>query len=449
MLAEVLIFVPSVARFRADYLQARLERAQIASLALLGNDMLDMDLEKELLQNAGVYNVVLVRDQSRQLMLSSPVPAQSTQTYDMRGTTALQLIRDAMVCLAGADGGVIRVVGSPVRDGGTLIEVTMNNDDLRSAMVDYGLNILMLSLVISVITASLLFFAVRGMLVMPIRNLVKVMKGYAAQPEDARRVIEPKASVIELNEAETVLKELQTQLTGSLRQKERLAQLGSAVAKISHDLRNILTTAQLFADGMESSEDPRVKRAAPKLVNSISRAVALCEGSLAFGKSEEPPPALAWFDVQELVDDVFEGERLAARGAPVTFDLNLPPAMQVRADPEQFFRVLTNLVRNARQAITASGKPGLIQVDGTEDQGAWTLRVSDSGPGLPTKALEHLFTPFQGGIRKGGSGLGLAIASELIRGHGGTLTLEKSDSTGTDFLITLPKKPVVFEEAAE
>jgi len=449
MLAEVLIFVPSVARFRADYLQARLERAQIASLALLGNDMLDAELETELLTNAGVFNVVLVRDQSRQLMLSSPVPAQSTRTYDMRDAGALTLIRDAMMCLVGNDGEVIRVVGSPVRDGGTLIEVTMDNGELRAAMIEYGLNILWLSLVISVITASLLFFAVRRLLVMPIRNLVSVMKGYAAAPEDARRVIEPKATVIELNEAERVLKDLQTQLTGSLRQRQRLAQLGSAVAKISHDLRNILTTAQLFADGMESSEDPRVKRAAPKLVNSISRAVALCEGTLAFGKSEEPPPALAWFDMDTLVEDVFEGERLAAQDAPIEFKSDLPVAMQVRADPEQFFRILTNIVRNARQAIAASHQPGSICVVGLENNDSWALRVTDTGPGLPPKAREHLFKPFQGGIRKGGTGLGLAIASELVRGHGGILALERSDDEGTVFLITLPKTPVHFEEAAE
>ena len=126
MLAEVLIFVPSVARFRADYLQVRLERGQIASLALLGNDMLEMDLEEELLENAGVYNVVLVRDDYRQLMLSSPIPSEVDATFDMRGATAFELIRDAIACLSFADEKVIRVIGSPVQDGGTQIEVTLD-----------------------------------------------------------------------------------------------------------------------------------------------------------------------------------------------------------------------------------------------------------------------------------------------------------------------------------
>src|SRR6056297_2169188 len=84
MIAEVLIFVPSVARFREDYLLARLERAQIASLALEADDMISRDLERELLRNAEVYNVVLRRDEIRQLALSSPIPSPISATFDLR-----------------------------------------------------------------------------------------------------------------------------------------------------------------------------------------------------------------------------------------------------------------------------------------------------------------------------------------------------------------------------
>ena len=307
-------------------------------------------------------------------------------------------------------------------------------------MIDYGLRILALSAVISVMTALLLFFAVRRLLVVPIRKLVDHMTTYAEAPEDARRVIAPSASVIELRDAEEALKSLQKQLTGALRQKERLAQLGGAVAKVSHDLRNILTTAQLFADRMEDSKDPAVARAAPKLVGSISRAVNLCEGTLAFGKAEEPPPALARFALRSLVDDVIEGERIAVGDeAEISFLADVSAGLTIRADSEQLHRVLANLVRNARQAIVATGAPGTIEIGAGEDEGAWWLRVGDTGPGLPPKAREHLFTPFQGGARKGGIGLGLAIAAELVRGHGGRLELSRSDEDGTEFLIRLPK----------
>ena len=89
MLAEVLLFVPSVARFRESYLLARLERAQIASLALLADDMISPELEQELLTNAGVFNVVLRRDAVRKLMLSSEIPGMISATYDLQSPSFL------------------------------------------------------------------------------------------------------------------------------------------------------------------------------------------------------------------------------------------------------------------------------------------------------------------------------------------------------------------------
>ncbi|GAA0308701.1 sensor histidine kinase [Rhodovulum strictum] len=445
MLAEVLIFLPSIARFREDYLLSRLERAQIASLALLVTDeMIDEDIEAELLANAGVYNVALRRDQARELVLSSPIPEPVHQSYDLRDPGAVELIVDALHELTDPVPRVIRVIGEPVRDAGLLIEVTMGTESLRAAMIEYGLRILWLSAVISVMTALLLFLAVQRLMVTPIRRVVRAMQLYAEAPEDTRRIISPTARVRELNEAETALQSLQNELTGALRQKERLAQLGAAVAKISHDLRNILATAQLFADRMEASEDPGVKRAAPKIVGAISRAVNLCETTLAFGRAQEPPPRLERVRLAAIVNDVVDAERLAAGDEDISFAEDVPAGLVLRADPEQLHRVLTNLIRNARQAILASGKPGEIGIRAEEDEATWTIHVTDTGPGLPPKAREHLFQPFQGGTRKGGTGLGLAISVELVRGHGGALVLRRSDATGTDFEIRLPKSEAVL-----
>ena len=439
MLAEVLIFVPSIARFREDFLLLRLEKAQIASLALLATDgMLSAELEAELLANAGVLNVVLWRDQIRQLILSSPMTEDISATYDLRFATPLHLMRDALVVLVDRQEHSIRVIGNPVQDAGSLIEVTMPTGPLRHAMLDYGLRILVLSAIISVVTAALLFLAAQRLLVQPIRRVVRHMALYAEAPEDARRVIAPTSGVSELRDAEEALLSLQTQMTGALRQKERLAQLGSAVAKISHDLRNILTTAQLFADRIERSADPAVARIAPKLVGSITRAVSLCESTLAFGKAEEPPPRLSRLALRPLIEEVIEAEALGERPG-ITCLVDVPAGLNLRADAEQLYRVLANLMRNAMQALEATGKEGVIEVSGGESEAEWWIRVGDSGPGLPPRARDHLFTAFQGGTRKGGSGLGLAIAFELVRGHGGRLELLRSDETGTEFMIHLPK----------
>ena len=442
MLAEVFIFVPSVARFREDYMLNRLERAQIASLAVLAeDDMVEPMLEYELLKNAGVYNVVLHRDDARELMLSSEIPGEVAATYDLRETSAFDLIAQAMATLFNPRDEVIRVMGRPVQDAGLLIEVTMPTMPMRQAMIDYGLRVLALSAVISAFTAALLFLTVRGFLVKPIKGVVRAMQSYAAAPEDARRIIVPSADVTELREAEETLRQLETEMTQLLRQKDRLAALGSAVAKVSHDLRNILASAQLFADRMEQSEDPAVRRLAPKLLGSISRAVSLCESTLAFGKAEEPAPRLDRVALARIVGDVVEQERLTAH-PEIRFEDDVPPGLTVRADPEQLWRVLSNLVRNARQAIEAQGGGGTIRVGAGEDAECWRIAVSDDGPGLPPKAREHLFAAFTGGTRKGGTGLGLAIAQELVRGHGGRLDLVRTGAEGTTFAIELPKSVV-------
>src|SRR6056297_3901027 len=362
MLAEVLIFVPSVARFREQFLADRLQRAQIASLGLLTGGEVSAELEEELLRNAEVFNVVLRRDAARQLVLSSPVPSPVSQSFDLREATALTLVGDALRRLADPEPQVIRVIGEPVRMGGQLIEITLDTTGLRTAMIDYGLRILWLSLVISIITAGLLFVVVQCFVVRPIRRVVAAMRAYAADPEDARLMIAPSSGITELREAEESLHSLQRQMTAALKQKEHLAQLGGAVAKISHDLRNILTSAQLFTDRLELSDDPRVQRMAPKLVNSLTRAVHLCESTLAYGKAEEPGPTLAQVRFADIVADVIDSERLSTGDADISFSEDVPADMVLRADAEQLYRVIANLVRNARQAIVNTGKSGEISV---------------------------------------------------------------------------------------
>ncbi|WP_371157684.1 sensor histidine kinase [Jannaschia sp. 2305UL9-9] len=441
MLAEVLIFLPSIARYRVEFLTNRMERAQIAALALLGADeMIDPQVEAELLENAGVLNVVLRRDTMRQLVLSSDLPGPVTQTIDLRNSDPWVLIRDAMLRFTSTSPSVIRVIAEPARAGGVQIEAAIDTRDLQAAMFAYGINILWLSLVISVITSIFLFLAVRRLMVVPIKSLVSQMNAYAAAPEDARRVIEPKSRIKELREAERTLQSLETQLTQSLRQKERLAQLGSAVAKISHDLRNILTTATLLGDRLEMVDDPTVKRVAPKLVASLTRAVNLTEGTMAFGRAEEAPPALQQIPAPDFLSEVCEGEQLAVDAEAVAIRHEADPHMMLRADPEQLHRVVGNLIRNARQAIQATGQPGEITVRASEDADGWHIRICDTGPGLPQRAQDNLFQAFQGNVRKGGTGLGLVIARELVQGHGGDLTLERTGEEGSVFLIYLPRE---------
>ncbi len=440
MLAEVMIFVPSVARFREDYLRERLERSQIASLTLLAapDDMVASELRQELLANADVFNIVLRRDEMRELVLASPMPHAVDLVVDLRETTAWSLAHGAFDTLMNGGDRVILVMGEPVKGGGVLIEATMAEGPLKAAMIDYGKRIFFLSFGLSLAIAGMLFFAIRRLIGSPINRVVRQIQNFQSAPEDSRQIIEPKAGVTEFYKAEVALAEMETELNASLLERKRLVALGGAVSKISHDLRNILTTTQLLADSMEMSKDPRVQRIAPKLVNSLSRAVNLCERTLSFGKAEEADPIHASFAAHQLIDDVVEAERLAIGEANVKIAMKVPPKMMLWADQEQLFRVISNLTRNARQVLVAGKKGGDIIISASEGDGNSVITIQDTGPGLPPKARENMFKPFEGSARAGGTGLGLAISAELIANHNGTLEMTDSTDQGTTFQITLP-----------
>ncbi|MEZ5724688.1 MAG: HAMP domain-containing sensor histidine kinase [Paracoccaceae bacterium] len=455
-LAEIFVLIPSVSNFRLDYLQTRLEKAQIASLTLLATDdnqNIAAELESELLANAGVYNVVLRRDDVRQLVLSSPLPGPIAATYDLRDDSWMAAALAGIRQLFDRKDEVIRVIGAPVNHAGQLIEITLSTAPLRAAMAEFGFRVLVSSAVLIALTAALLNLAAQRLILKPIRRVISHMAKYADAPNDPRLIITPDARISEVREAEAALALMQTTVTQSLKQKERLAGLGQAVAKISHDLRNILTTSQIFADRLEDSADPAVRKAAPKLVNSISRAVNLCETTLAFGKAEEPAPTLSRFALRDLVEEITEAETLLSETADgarlVEFITDVSANLVIRADRDQLHRVLSNLIRNGRQAIEATGRSGTIEIAATEGEQDWLIRVGDTGPGLPQKARDYLFQPFTGGTRKGGTGLGLAIAADLIGGHGGKLELMRSDETGTEFRISLPRGALVENLALE
>jgi len=439
MIAEVLLFVPSVSNFRLGYLQDRLELAQLASLALLAtpDDMVAPELADELLKNAEVLNIVLRRDAVRELVLAMPISKPISETFDLRDPGFFGPIKDAVVCAFGKPGNVIRIIGQPVKDAGIQIEIVMNEAPVKAAMLEYSRNVLFLSLVVSLVTGGLLFLSLQALIARPITTVISSMTRFRNNPEDASNVIKPDASISELREAETALHDMQLQLIASLRQKERLASLGGAVSKVSHDLRNILTTTQILADRLEMSDDPKVQKMAPKLLNSLSRGINLCERTLTFGKADEPEPEINAVGLKTIVDDVIENDALRET-EKVQLISTVAHDMQISADPEQMFRVLTNLIRNARQAIEGTGKLGIVSISADLRDGGVDIIVRDTGPGLPDKAREFLFQPFQGGARRGGTGLGLAIAAELVRGHGGILELIETSEAGTSFRIFLP-----------
>ncbi len=448
MLAEVLIFVPSIANYRNTWLMDRLMAAQLASLAAEATPSGNVPekLRAELLRTAQVKAVALKRNDQRLLVLQSEMPIAIDQTYDLSAmgkgglTARLASIGDALVVLMSSGDRMLRIMGRPGNDAGDLIEMVLPEAPLRTAMRGYALNILLLSIMISIITAALVYMALNAMLVRPMMRIARNMVRFAEMPEDRSRIIQPSTRRDELGTAERELAHMQTELAQLLSQKSRLAALGLAVSKINHDLRNLLANTQLHSDRLTSSPDPTVQRFAPKLIASLDRAIAFCNDTLQFGRAAEHPPRRDVFALRDLAQDVGDGQDLPREGG-VGWLLDVSPGVLVDADRDHLFRVLNNLVRNAIQALDAH--PGTVDpqvtIRAARNGNAVRIVVADNGPGVPAKARERLFQAFQTSARKGGTGLGLAIAHELIVAHGGTLRLLDS-ATGAQFEIVIPDR---------
>jgi signal transduction histidine kinase len=325
----------------------------------------------------------------------------------------------------------------------------MDEQPLRSAMLRYSVDILLLSLLISAITAALVYLALHYMFVRPMRRVTANMIAFRADPENSDRVIAPSGRLDEIGTAERELATMQTELASMLHQKNRLAGLGLAVSKINHDLRNLLASAQLFSDRLAKIPDPGVQRFAPKLMHALERAIAFCQSTLSYGRLQEPPPERRPILLEPLVEEVHENLGLGA-DAPIRWISAVERGLVVEADYDQLFRILLNLARNAVQAMESQATEGRtdrdpgrdqIRITGRREGAVVVIEVSDTGPGFSEQARAHLFEAFQGSTRTGGTGLGLAIAAELVRAHGGEIRLVEG-TIGATLRLTIPDRAV-------
>jgi signal transduction histidine kinase len=455
MLAEILIFLPSIANFRLTWLNDRLGAARLAALAAeaVPDGTVPASLRMELLRTAQVRMVALKRRDQRILVLPDDMPTTVHESFDLRPSMRKSIlakfaarsmsIADAMGVFFASKNRVLRIVGEPNMESDESIEVVLPEAPLYQAMVAHSLNILGLSVVISIFTAALVYLALNKLFVRPIMRITDNMLHFSRKPEDASRIIAPSSRMDEIGVTERELAHMQRELSQLLAQKSRLAALGLAVSKINHDLRNMLATAHLLSDRLGAVNDPHVQRFAPKLMASLDRAINFCNDTLKFGRAAEAEPRRDYFKLRALVEDVGDGLNLP-RGGDIDWIIDVASDLKVDADRDQFYRVLSNLVRNAVQALESSptsvdGLKRSVTVRARSDSEIFVIDVTDNGPGIPAKARSQLFQAFQLSTRRGGSGLGLSIAQEIVTAHGGTIMLAYTEM-GTTFRIELPDR---------
>lgn len=440
---EALILGPNLAAFHERWLRDRLQAAELASVGVeaLPYSAVEDDTAAELMRIGGVQAVALTEQGVRRLLLQAPNLPRAPELIDLRRQDSWSRLTDPWRTLFGHPDRSLRVQAKPRYRSGDFIEIVTPAQPLKLELRAFLLNSLLVSLLVSVTAGALLYGGLALLVLRPLRRVTRSMERFAADPESEAEA--PSDRHDEIGRVERELSRMQEEVRHSLRSRARLVALGEAVAKINHDLRNMLTSAQMASERLATSADPQVAKALPRLERALSRAAGLSRNVLEYGKSEEPAPQKTRVVLTKALTLAAEDAGLDPDG--VRLVKQLPPRFAVEADPDQLYRILVNLMRNARQAIEADptrppvrrGK-GAITVSAFGQDGFCVVRIADDGPGIPPRLAERLFEPFVSSKSSDGSGLGLTISRELAALHGGDLRLVETDGTGAAFELRLP-----------
>lgn len=444
--ASAIALPAALASFEEQWLLDRVRAAELASMAteVAPDQILSENLASQLREVAGVQTVaVLDNDGNRFLKVPGPRLEEPPYLVDLRDQApASWLSAPFQTLFGGGDGRMVRVIAEPRFYKAQFIEVVAPDAELKAELTAYLWRLLAIMGFVSFLAGGLVYLSLNYFLVRPMQRITRSMERFAADPEDSAAHIAPSGRRDEVGRAEVQLERMQEELRTALSSRARLAALGEAVAKINHDLRNMLTSAQIASERLAALKDPQVTQAMPRLERALDRAVKLASDVLAYGKTEEAAPDARPVLLSQVLEGAEEEARLSADG--VRLISLVDAADQVSADPDQLHRILVNLMRNARQAIEQQAdreSPGSVQVSLFEEEGVSVIRLADNGPGVSERARERLFQPFAGSTRPGGAGLGLAIARELAQGHGGDLSLAETGPQGSVFELRLPGPP--------
>ena len=435
----VMILLPSLGLERTAWFEYRLREAHLAALTVAAapDGMINLWTRNELLRLSGTEAIELRTPNGRKIVVMP-----SPRLYDNSGAVRLgdetlftSTLRALQVLIGEAPTNQLVIAPSPLQQDAT-VRMVVSTQALCRDLLRHAEHIAALSLALALVIGLALYLSLDRLLVLPMRRLTRSIAEFRADPEHVVPLAHEetdRATADEISVAARELATMQTELRAALWRNARLAALGTAVAKIGHDLRNILASALLIADRLVDSKDPATQRAAGTLVAAVERATELMTATLEFAREGPPPLLRSPCKLQLLLDEVTEQVQ------PLVGDFSLitdiPAGLTPKLDRGQFYRVLFNLLRNAVEA--GANK---VSVSARMEAGTLILDVTDNGPGLPDQARSNLFRPFVGSGRRGGTGLGLAIARDLTRAHGGELELIATSSIGTKFRITIPEE---------
>ncbi len=442
---------PTLAAYEEQWLLDRVRAGELASTIAESDPELRVSdaVAAQMFDQAGAVTVAVQVDGARRLVLPPKAPMATPYLVDLRRQNPGSWIAAPFFTLTSPPGSMVRVMAEPRFRKAEFVEVVLPDAPLKALLVGYFWRLAGITVFVAGLAGFFVYLFLNIFLVRPMQRITRAMEQFRADPDDPEARIVVSTRRDEIGRAELELDRMQTDLLTALASKARLAALGEAVAKINHDLRNMLTSAQMASDRLAALGDPKVAQALPRLERALDRAITLATDVMTYGKSREPAPVARPTPLRVALDSAAEDAGLTPSG--VALETVIDPREQVLADPDQLHRILTNLLRNAREAVEGApdrGGKGRVFVELHRGDGVSILRLSDDGPGVPARAQANLFQPFVGSVRRGGTGLGLAIARELAQGHGGDLMLVETGPGGSVFDLSLAGVPEPLPEAA-
>lgn len=419
---QALVFLPSLARARLAWFEQRIHDAQIAALsAVVSGNAID-----------------------RATRLGEPGRGMVPPGKALPDPVAINPREESFVA------GMAHAVGDLFRDGdqpmtieargplvGTAtVTVVLRQRELHRVLVDHARRMGLISLLVAAMAGASLYAAMLALLVRPIRRLTDCIATVRADPERSVPLdpaMLPSRPGDEIAAAGRELAAMQHELRAALWRDARLAALGTAMAKISHDMRGTLSPALLTAERLQMSQEPSIRRAGDVLVRAVERATELMRRTVEFVRETPLTLTKGPIALRPATEDAAEQARAACPGLAV--ENAVPDDFAADGDRESMVRALGNLLRNAGEAGARR-----VRVTAEVEANELAVTVADDGPGLPEAMRAALFRPFVNGGRRGGAGLGLAIVRDLMRAQGGDVTLLETGEAGTRFRLTLPAR---------